>query len=55
MNIFRRVQHIGPGGMKCPCCGPAPSYRDKNRRVARRRIKEITRKEIRDAKGDDNG
>jgi len=31
--------HYGPGGRKCPCCGPSPSYRTKFDRTAKRRAK----------------
>jgi len=39
---FKRAAHseLGPGGVKCPCCGPAPGKaRDEFRRRARRRMK----------------
>jgi hypothetical protein len=29
----------GPGGYRCPCCGPAPKRRDEHRRAERRRRK----------------
>ena len=37
---------IGPGGFKCPCCGPSPKNRPKWRRLMRRRLVAITRKTI---------
>lgn len=38
--------HCGVGGMKCPCCGPAPG-KDKKRalRAAKRRMRRADRKE----------
>ena len=49
MDKFNKVSNkeCGPGGLKCSCCGPAPGKdRKKLRRRVRRRLKEITRKEI---------
>jgi hypothetical protein len=43
----KEANHIGPGGYKCICCGPAPKARNKWRRLIRRRLKAITRRHIR--------
>jgi hypothetical protein len=48
MDDFHRVQDIAHGGYRCPCCGPKPSDRPKARRTARRRLKAVTRRIIRD-------
>ena len=40
MNHHEKQAHrVGPGGYKCPCCGPAPGARKKHRRLVRRRMK----------------
>ena len=41
----------GPGGYKCPCCGPSPKYRTQARRVERRRKKARIARELRDVEG----
>lgn len=46
-HIERAATHIGPGGYKCPCCGPAPAERQKFRRVVRRRMKQAFAKLVR--------
>ena len=23
-SLYKRYSHVGPGGMNCTCCGPAP-------------------------------
>lgn len=38
---------IGPGGYRCPCCGPAPSDRPLHRRRVRRRVKEDLMRQLR--------
>jgi len=49
-DAFKAVQYedhsCGPGGHKCPCCGPAPKHRDTHRRQARMKLKRATEKEI---------
>lgn len=36
-KAFRnKVVSYGPGGYKCPCCGPNPKHRDEERRRGRR-------------------
>jgi len=37
---YKRHAHIGPGGMKCPCCAPAPG---KDRAAAKRHWKRSER------------
>ena len=45
MDIFKRCARLGPGGLKCSCCGPAPGKRRKAlRRRARRRLKQADAK-----------
>ena len=47
--MMKRVarKEIGPGGFKCPCCGPAPKDRKAFRRRSRRRLKHADRKAAR--------
>ena len=40
----------GPGGYRCPCCGPAPKDRPKHRRSERRRRKNEERSDGRNGK-----
>lgn len=42
----KTVNKVGPGGYKCPCCGPAPRLRKKWRRRIRHRLEERARKHI---------
>jgi hypothetical protein len=35
----KQAHHLGPGGYKCRCCGPAPKARKQHRRTVRRRVK----------------
>lgn len=44
---FKRYAHYGPGGRSCPCCGPAPNFRKRADRTARRREKQIMFQEMR--------
>lgn len=37
----------GPGGRNCNCCGPAPAFRKKHDRMVKRRVRQMTAKEIR--------
>jgi hypothetical protein len=46
MKIAHKFSHYGPGGRNCPCCGPAPSFREKFDRMVKRRIKQFERKQI---------
>lgn len=47
MDAFKKHANVGHGGWKCPCCGPAPGKdRARTRRLARRRMKRETNKEI---------
>ncbi len=44
MNKYTKVSNYGPGGRKCPCCGPAPSLRKAfDRQVKRRERQEAKR------------
>lgn len=36
----------GPGGWKCPCCGPSPKNRRKARRTERRVAAQKTAREV---------
>ncbi|QBX06618.1 hypothetical protein H1O16_gp205 [Burkholderia phage BcepSaruman] len=36
--FYHRVCNYGPGGYHCPCCGPAPSMRRKERQQQRRKF-----------------
>lgn len=43
MDDFKKLhfKDVGPGGMKCPCCAPAPGKgRKKLRRAARRSLRQ---------------
>ena len=48
MDAFKRAANhkIGVGGYKCYCCGPSPKKRRRYRRMARRRLKQLTKKEF---------
>lgn len=51
MNKKRQcwIKHakLGPGGMHCPCCGPAPGEsKRKCLRTAKRRMRQAVKKEI---------
>jgi hypothetical protein len=35
--LHHRVISYGPGGYHCPCCGPNPKERQKERRLLRKR------------------
>lgn len=50
-DIFNRCAKLGPGGWKCPCCGPKKTGKDraKTRRLQRRRLKAQDAKEFKDA------
>lgn len=43
---MHRICGYGPGGYKCPCCGPAPKHRKKERRRVKRKLRQMTQKEI---------
>lgn len=45
-KILKSMWKLGPGGLKCPCCGPAPAHRAAARRVVRKRLKRFTQHEI---------
>ena len=40
------VNRVGPGGYKCPCCGPKVKERKKWRRLIRHRLKMIHRRRV---------
>jgi hypothetical protein len=40
------ISRIGPGGLNCPCCGPAPSERLAFKRIAKKRARRELDKEI---------
>ena len=35
-RFAHRVPNLGPGGWRCPCCGPSPRHRRKTRQQQRR-------------------
>jgi len=37
MDIRRIFNRLGPGGLKCPCCGPAPRHRKAFFRMVKKR------------------
>ena len=44
---YKRVARIGPGGMNCACCGPAPGKARKSaKRNWKRRERQATSREI---------
>lgn len=49
-NFSNRVISYGPGGYKCPCCGPNPKHRDKerkrNKKVFGRLIQKIVDRDL---------
>jgi hypothetical protein len=49
MNINKKVAagKCGPGGMKCPCCGPSPKHKKAFLRTIKRIVKKTIQKEIR--------
>jgi len=46
-NEEKTCQSVGPGGYKCPCCGPSPKRRREYRRMIRRRIKALVARRLR--------
>lgn len=40
-DLFHRAEHVGPGGIKCPCCGHTASSR-----TIRTRLKADLRHEL---------
>lgn len=48
MDDFHKQNKHGPGGYHCPCCGPSPSERQEDRRLARTKLKRKTKKDIED-------
>jgi len=47
MDDFNRMscKECGPGGLKCPCCGPAPG---KDRKRLRKRIRSRMKQQLRE-------
>jgi hypothetical protein len=47
-KLVANAKHLGPGGINCVCCGPAPGKERKAyMRACRRRLKAFFYKEIR--------
>lgn len=47
----RKYLSVGPGGMRCACCGPAPGKTKRDAiRTANKRERTEARKEIQDAR-----
>lgn len=46
MKEQKALSHYGPGGRKCPCCGPGPNERKVHDRTVKRRAKQMWRREI---------
>lgn len=49
MKEIAYFSHYGPGGRKCSCCGPAPSFRKKHDRTVKHRAKDSSKREIKEA------
>lgn len=45
---YKKHADYGPGGRKCPCCGPSPKDRVRFDRTVRRVERRIAHKEMRD-------
>ncbi len=46
-SLYKRYSRVGPGGMNCPCCGPAPGKDRKfHMRLWKRQERQSTIKEI---------
>jgi hypothetical protein len=37
---------MGPGGINCPCCGPAPKHRKQFFRYIKRKVRQLSKKEM---------
>lgn len=49
LNLFRKVHSFGPGGYKCPCCGPNPGKgRKLFRKIRRKEMNKIVDKMIKE-------
>lgn len=50
MSSFdKKVQthkHLGPGGMKCVCCGPPPKFKREWLRTGKRRLRRFWKQEV---------
>lgn len=46
MREQQAASHYGPGGRKCPCCGPAPAKRDEHDRMVKRRLRRLARQDM---------
>lgn len=42
MDKFHACEHLGPGGVKCPCCGRTATNKTKRTRLKRQLRTEIT-------------
>lgn len=47
-RLEKILGRCGPGGYNCYCCGPAPRDRKAFRRLTKRRLRALVRKEIRE-------
>jgi hypothetical protein len=43
-SFLHKVISYGPGGYRCPCCGPNPKKRQQERRLVRKRFKRLLEK-----------
>jgi hypothetical protein len=49
VSDWKKASHIGPGGMRCMCCGPAPGRdRVKTKRLWKHREKQMLKHEIKE-------
>lgn len=42
------VKAHGPGGLNCPCCGPAPSTRKQDKRIMKKRVRRELDRRVRE-------
>lgn len=47
-SLYKKMDSCGPGGRKCPCCGPNPRFRKKHDRIAKHSEKQEAAKAIRE-------
>ena len=42
-KLEKKVMNVGPGGLGCACCAPAPGTKERRKMVrkARRRVKQL--------------
>ena len=48
MGKRQNSKDLGPGGMRCPCCGPATGTMQKNRRQERRMNRRDWKNEVKE-------